>query len=314
VIAILGGGAFGTALAVALAREGADVQLWSRSGATRTGEMARLPGVPLGDRVHLTQNLDDLASADPLLLALPMQALSLFLRAHRARLDGRVLIVCCKGVDLETGLGPSGIIAAVCPQAQVAVLTGPSFAADIARGLPTALTLACRDDTLGDSLQRQLSTRTLRLYRTTDVTGAELGGALKNVIAIAAGVVIGAGFGDSARAALMTRGNAEMVRIATALGARAETLAGLSGFGDLVLTCTSVQSRNFRYGQTLGAGTTFEPGVTVEGIATAQAAATLADRLGVEAPVAAMVSALIAGRVTLSEAVDALLSRPLKQE
>ena len=313
-IAILGGGAFGTALAVALAREGADVQLWSRSGATRTGEMARLPGVPLGDRVHLTQNLDDLASADPLLLALPMQALSLFLRAHRARLDGRVLIVCCKGVDLETGLGPSGIIAAVCPQAQVAVLTGPSFAADIARGLPTALTLACRDDTLGDSLQRQLSTRTLRLYRTTDVTGAELGGALKNVIAIAAGVVIGAGFGDSARAALMTRGNAEMVRIATALGARAETLAGLSGFGDLVLTCTSVQSRNFRYGQTLGAGTTFEPGVTVEGIATAQAAATLADRLGVEAPVAAMVSALIAGRVTLSEAVDALLSRPLKQE
>jgi glycerol-3-phosphate dehydrogenase (NAD(P)+) len=167
---------------------------------------------------------------------------------------------------------------------------------------------------LGESLQRQLSTRTLRLYRTTDVTGAELGGALKNVVAIAAGVVIGAGFGDSARAALMTRGNAEMVRIAMSLGARAETLAGLSGFGDLVLTCTSAQSRNFRFGQALGAGTAFDSGVTVEGIATAQAAATLADRLGVEAPVAAMVSALVAGRVTLSQAVDALLSRPLKQE
>ena len=313
-IGVLGGGAFGTALAAVLARDGSDVRLWSRSGATPTGEMPRLPGVPLGDRVHLTRRLDDLASADPVLLALPMQALSAFLRGHRAQLDGRVLIACCKGVDLNTGLGPSGIIATFCPQAQVAVLTGPSFAADIARGLPTALTLACRDDPLGESLQRRLSTRTLRLYRTTDVTGAELGGALKNVVAIAAGVVIGAGFGDSARAALMTRGNSEMVRIAIALGARAETLAGLSGFGDLVLTCTSAQSRNFRFGQALGAGAAFEPGVTVEGIATAQAVARLAERHGLEVPVAAMVSALVAGRVTLSQAVDALLSRPLKQE
>jgi glycerol-3-phosphate dehydrogenase (NAD(P)+) len=154
----------------------------------------------------------------------------------------------------------------------------------------------------------------LRLYRTTDVTGAELGGALKNVVAIAAGVVIGAGFGDSARAALMTRGYAEMVRVAMALGAQAQTLAGLSGFGDLVLTCTSAQSRNFRFGQTLGAGTVFEPGVTVEGIATAQAVATLAGKHGFEAPVAAMVSALVAGQVTVAQAVDALLSRPLKQE
>lgn len=313
-IGVLGGGAFGTALAVALARDGSDVLLWSRSGVTPNGEMARLPGVPLGDRVHLTQSLDDLTPADPVLLVLPMQALSAFLRAHRAQLDGRVLIACCKGVDLETGLGPSGIIAAACPQARVAVLTGPSFAADIARGLPTALTLACRDDALAESLQRQLSTRTLRLYRTTDVTGAELGGALKNVVAIAAGVVIGAGFGDSARAALMTRGYAEMVRVALALGAQAQTLAGLSGFGDLVLTCTSAQSRNFRFGQTLGAGTVFEPGVTVEGIATAQAVATLAGKHGFEAPVAAMVSALVAGQVTVAQAVDALLSRPLKQE
>jgi glycerol-3-phosphate dehydrogenase (NAD(P)+) len=313
-IGVLGGGAFGTALAIALARDGTGVRLWSRSGAGRRGEMPRLPGVPLGDRVHLTQTLDDLSSADPVLLALPMQALSAFLGDQGARMDGRVLIACCKGVDLETGLGPSGIIASFCPRAKVAVLTGPSFAADIARGLPTALTLACRDDPLAESLQRQLSTRTLRLYRTKDVTGAELGRALKNVVAIAAGVVIGAGFGDSARAALMTRCYAEMVRAALALGARAETLAGLSGFGDLVLTCSSAQSRNFRFGQTLGAGITFEPGVTVEGIATAQAAARLADRLGVEAPVAAMVSALVAGSVTLSQAVDALLSRPLKQE
>ena len=313
-ISVLGGGAFGTALAVALARDGSDVLLWSRSGATPEGEMPRLPGVALGDRVHLTQSLDDLTPAEPVLLALPMQALLAFLRDHGPRLDGRVLIACCKGVDLETGLGPSGVLAAACPAARVAVLTGPSFAADIARGLPTALTLACQDDMLADSLQRRLSTRALRLYRTTDVIGAELGGALKNVVAIASGVVIGAGFGDSARAALMTRGNAEMVRIALALGARAETLAGLSGFGDLVLTCTSAQSRNFRFGLALGAGTAFAPGVTVEGIATAQAVAKLAGRHGFEVPVAAMVSALVAGRVTVSQAVDALLSRPLKQE
>jgi glycerol-3-phosphate dehydrogenase (NAD(P)+) len=314
VIGVLGGGAFGTALAVALGRGGADVRLWSRSGANPTGEMPRLPGVPLGDHVQVTSNMDGLRPADPVLLALPMQALAAFLRDHRAALDGRVLVACCKGVDLATGLGPSGVVAAACPNARVAVLTGPSFAADIARGLPTALTLACRDETLAESLQHRLSTRTLRLYRTTDVTGAELGGALKNVVAIAAGVVIGAGFGDSARAALMTRGYAEMVRVALALGARAETLSGLSGFGDLVLTCTSAQSRNFRFGQALGAGTDFDPHVTVEGIATAQAVAKLAIQHDLEAPIASMVAAVVAGRVTIPEAVDALLSRPLKQE
>ena len=313
-IGVLGGGAFGSALAIALARDGARVLLWSRSGPNRTGEMPRLPGVPLGDGVQPITSLQDLRPADPVLLALPMQALAVFLRAHQAALDGRVLVVCCKGVDLATGLGPSGVVAAVCPQARVAVLTGPSFAADIARGLPTALTLACRDETLAESLQHQLSTRSLRLYRTTDVTGAELGGALKNVVAIAAGVVIGAGFGDSARAALMTRGYAEMVRVALALGARAETLSGLSGFGDLVLTCTSAQSRNFRFGQALGAGADFDPHVTVEGVATARAVAKLAIQHDLEAPIASMVAAVVAGRVTIPEAMDALLSRPLKQE
>ena len=313
-IGVLGGGAFGSALAIALARDGARVLLWSRSGPNRAGEMPRLPGVPLGDGVQPITRLQDLRPADPVLLALPMQALSAFLRDHAPALTGRVLVACCKGVDLETGLGPSGLVAAACPAAAVAVLTGPSFAADIARGLPTALTLACRDDGLAQVLQRQLSTRTLRLYRTTDVTGAELGGALKNVVAIAAGVVIGAGFGDSARAALMTRGYAEMVRVALALGARAETLSGLSGFGDLVLTCTSAQSRNFRFGQAFGAGTAFDPGVTVEGIATAQAVVKLADRHDLEVPVASMVAAVVAGQVTIPQAVDALLSRPLKQE
>jgi glycerol-3-phosphate dehydrogenase (NAD(P)+) len=208
--------------------------------------------------------------------------------------------------------GPVALIEAHRPGAQAAMLTGPSFAADIARGLPTALTLATSTD--GAALQDLLSTATLRLYRTDDVIGAELGGALKNVIAIAAGTVIGAGLGDSARAALMTRGYAEMVRLATALGARPETLAGLSGLGDLVLTCTSDQSRNFRYGRALGRGESFDPTVTVEGVATAEAVVRLAGSVGIDTPVTAMVNALALGRIALNDAIGQLMRRPLKQE
>jgi glycerol-3-phosphate dehydrogenase (NAD(P)+) len=228
-------------------------------------------------------------------------------------IDGRQpLVACCKGVDLSSLRGPVALIEDRRPGAAVAILTGPSFAADIARGLPTALTLATRGN--GAALQAVLSTPTLRLYRTDDTLGAELGGALKNVIAIAAGVVIGAGLGDSARAALMTRGYAEMVRLALSLGARAETLAGLSGFGDLVLTCTSAQSRNFRYGCALGRGEGFDPKVTVEGVATACAVARLAGEKRIEMPVTAMVDALASGHTSLNDAIGQLMSRPLKQE
>ncbi|TAG17874.1 MAG: NAD(P)H-dependent glycerol-3-phosphate dehydrogenase, partial [Rhodobacterales bacterium] len=207
--------------------------------------------------------------------------------------------------------GPVALIEDRRPGAMAAILTGPSFATDIARGLPTALTLAMAE---GEALQEALSTPTLRLYRTDDVRGAELGGALKNVIAIAAGTVIGAGLGDSARAALMTRGYAEMVRLAMALGARPETLAGLSGLGDLVLTCTSTQSRNFRYGLALGRAEGFDPAVTVEGVATAHAVRQLAGGLGVDMPVTAMVDALALGQITLNDAIGQLMLRPLKQE
>jgi glycerol-3-phosphate dehydrogenase (NAD(P)+) len=195
------------------------------------------------------------------------------------------------------------------------VLTGPSFAADIARGLPTALTLACAEEAAGATLQEALSTPTLRLYRTTDVTGAELGGALKNVVAIGAGIVMGAGLGDSARAALMTRGYAEMVRFATRMGARAETLAGLSGFGDLVLTCTSAQSRNFTHGLALGAGRA-PAAATVEGLATAQAVMRQAIRfaLAAQMPVTQMVAAVTTGRASVAQAVQTLMTRPLKEE
>ena len=195
-----------------------------------------------------------------------------------------------------------------------AILTGPSFAADIAVGLPTALTLACGNEALGTQLQDALSTSTFRLYRSADPLGAELGGALKNVVAIACGACIGAGLGDSARAALMTRGFAEMQRLAARLGADAATLAGLSGLGDLALTCTSDLSRNYRFGRTLGEGGPAADGTTVEGRHTARAVARLADRLGEDLPVMMAVDALVDGRLTVAETLETLLARPLRAE
>jgi glycerol-3-phosphate dehydrogenase (NAD(P)+) len=317
-IAVIGSGAFGTALAIAFAQAGRPVLLWARDtdhadqmAATRRNEK-RLPGAALPDSIEITAIMPETAEA--VLLAMPMQALARGLPGMAEALDGLPLVACCKGIDLATGRGATALIKDACPRSTAAVLTGPSFAADIARGLPTALTLACADDTAGDILQQLLSTLTLRIYRTTDVAGAEIGGALKNVIAIASGIVIGAGLGDSARAALMTRGYAEMVRAAQALGARAETLAGLSGLGDLVLTCTSDQSRNFRYGRALGMAQAFDPTVTVEGIATAQAMTKLALKHGLDLPITAMVGALTTGQIGLQQAIQALMSRPLKQE
>lgn len=313
-IGVVGAGAFGTALAVSLAREGRAVALWARSAGDAATMQAqrvnarRLPGVALPEGIGVTAELADLAGAEAILLALPMQALGGFLQENR--LSAPDLVACCKGIDLTTLTGPAALIRRLVPGARVSILTGPSFAADLARGLPTALTLAGGDE----ALQRLLSSGSLRVYRTDDVTGAELGGALKNVIAIAAGVVIGAGLGESARAALMTRGYAEMARLALSLGARAETLAGLSGFGDLVLTCTSGQSRNFSFGRALGAGQDFDPAVTVEGAATARAVALLARQSGIEMPLTTMIASLIAGETTLSQAITALMSRPLKQE
>lgn len=316
-IGIAGAGAFGTALAVALARGGREVRLWARDAeqVLRMRETGRndpaLPGVDLPKYVSVHAEIGEICHGDALLLALPMQALGGALDAW-PQIDSRQpLVACCKGVDLTTLRGPVAVIEARRPGAQAAILTGPSFAADIARGLPTALTLATKD---GEALQELLSTPTLRIYRTDDVIGAELGGALKNVIAIAAGTVIGAGLGDSARAALMTRGYAEMVRLAEALGARAETLAGLSGFGDLVLTCTSTQSRNFRFGCALGKGEVFDPKVTVEGVTTARAVVRLAATLQIDMPVTAMVDALASQRIALNDAIGQLMSRPLKQE
>ncbi|PYG30980.1 NAD(P)H-dependent glycerol-3-phosphate dehydrogenase [Pelagimonas varians] len=314
-ISILGAGAFGTALAISLAQNG-PVTLWARdvSAMLETRESPRLPGLKIPDAVHIVSDLDVALEADTILLSIPMQRLSGLMDRIDTPLADKTLVACCKGVDLRTGLGPTGILQAAKPDASVAILTGPSFAADIARGLPTALTLACAVDAVGKRVQHQLSTPSLRLYRSTDVVGAELGGALKNVMAIACGAAIGAGLGDSARAALMTRGFAEMTRFAAAQGARPETMAGLSGLGDLALTCTSDLSRNYQLGLALGRKEIFDPSVTVEGAATAQAMDRIAIDTGLSLPICHAVAALTQGRVTVDDVMAQLLSRPLKEE
>ena len=314
-VAILGAGAFGTALACALG----DAMLWCRDAEQAAAlqnlreNNAKLPGVPLPDGVIVTSDLT-LVKAKTVLLAIPMQQTRPFLKQHGAALGDCTLVACSKGIDLELMIGPVGVIKSVLPQARTALLTGPSFADDIARGLPTALTLACANKTLGMELQELLSTPNLRLYRNSDVIGAELGGALKNVIAIAAGITVGAGLGESARAALMARGYAEMQRLALSLGAQPDTLAGLSGLGDLILTCGSEKSRNFRYGLALGRDEVFDSSTTVEGAATARAVATLAKSRDLDMPITCMVAALVKGLITLPEALAALLARPLTEE
>lgn len=318
-IGIAGGGAFGTALAVALALDGNDVQLWARSadavaGMQKTRKNPKLPGVDLPEKIALSAVLDPLFNCDTILLAVPAQTLPDFLKTHKDQLTGKTLVACCKGIDLARMTGPASTIRDLVPDAMPAMLTGPSFAADIARGLPTALTLACADDAFGAMLQTALSTTSLRIYRTTDTIGAELGGALKNVMAIASGVAIGANLGESARAALITRGFPEMQRLALALGAQPDTLSGLSGFGDLVLTCTSDQSRNYRYGLALGRGTDFDQNTTVEGAATARAVRKLAKELDIDMPICAVVADLTEGKTDVATALNTLLSRPLKEE
>lgn len=318
-IAVIGAGAFGTALAVSLARNG-PVVLWARDagqvrGIQASGENAqRLPGVALPQEITVSADIETVLQADTVLLSVPAQKLRDFLETYGDTLRGKQLVTCCKGMERGTGLRPTQVVAEHVPDAIPATLTGPSFAQDIARGLPTALTLACADETAGERLQARLTTPNIRLYRTTDVIGAELGGALKNVIAIACGVAIGAGLGESARAALMTRGFAELVKVAENYGAKAETLAGLSGFGDLVLTCTSEQSRNYRFGQSIGAGETFDSGVTVEGAATAQALAEMAQAAGLDLPITRVVTGLVSRELNVRDAMDMLLQRPLKEE
>ncbi|MCC6000993.1 MAG: NAD(P)-dependent glycerol-3-phosphate dehydrogenase [Pararhodobacter sp.] len=319
-IGVIGAGAFGTALAIAHARAGHRVTLWARNpeqAATMNSarcNASRLPGVALPDGVAVTADFDRaVQDAAVLLLSVPTQALRGLVQEHAALLQDRVLVACSKGVERGSGLLPTQVIESVLPDARTAVLTGPSFAADVADGKPTALTLASQMPDAA-ALQERLATPSLRLYLSDDVPGAQLGGALKNVIAIAAGITIGAGLGESARAALMTRGFAEIVRLAEARGADPATLWGLSGFGDMVLTCTSEKSRNYRHGVALGSGQAPDEGQTVEGVMTAHAIVEATERAADILPVSAMVSAFLRNAVSLNEAVSLLLSRPLRHE
>ncbi len=318
-VSVLGSGAFGTALAISLAGNG-PVTLWARDAEHAQRMQAsgqnstRLPGVDLPPQITVTEDIGVAAAADVALLAVPMQKLRDALERHGHTLSGKPLVACCKGIELTTGLGPISVVQQVVPTARPALLTGPSFADDIARGLPTALTLACADEALCEALQNDLTTANLRLYRTIDTVGAELGGALKNVMAIACGAAIGAGLGDSARAALMTRGFAEMQRFACMRGAQADTLMGLSGLGDLVLTCSSELSRNYRFGLSLGLNQAFDSTTTVEGVATARAVADIAKSEGLEMPISTIVAELSGGEINVNSAIDILLNRPLKEE
>jgi glycerol-3-phosphate dehydrogenase (NAD(P)+) len=318
-ITVLGAGAFGTALAIAISRE-TDVVLWGRDAA-HVAEMQasrqnakRLPDALFPTQLTVTDDLDVACRNDVILLAVPMQKLAGFVQSHRQILSSKTLVACCKGVDQSSGLGPAETIAKHVPDAQSAILTGPSFAADIAKGLPTALTLACADEDVGEALQQAISTPALRLYRTTDTTGAALGGAFKNVIAIACGVAMGADLGESARAALMTRGFAEMTRLAQSRGGLTATLVGLSGFGDLTLTCTSTQSRNYQLGLALGAGQEFDDRITVEGAATARALRDVAIAQNIDLPITVTIAAILDKTLDVRAAMAALLSRPLKEE
>ncbi len=308
-IIVAGAGAFGTALAVALERP---VTLTGRNmePVIATRRSPRLPDVTLPDRLTLEAN-PDVGADDVLLAAIPMQGMDSYLAGLKTA--PRAAIACCKGIELKSTRGPTAVIKdrLGCPSA---VLTGPSFASDISVGKPTALTLACEDAALGQELQGMLSSDTLRLYLSDDPLGAELGGALKNVVAIACGICMGAGLGESARAALMTRGMAETHRLALKLGAKPETLYGLAGFGDLALTCTSPQSRNYAFGYALGAGDPPAEGKTVEGRATAQATLDLAAAHGLDMPITQVVADIVGEKITLRQALDALLRRPLTSE
>lgn len=324
VIGVAGAGAWGTALANAAAIAGNDVVLWMRSSeqvaalaATRMNQRF-LPGVPLLDQIRPTAHLADLASARAVLLVTPAQSTREMALALAAVLPPETpLVLCAKGIERGSGAFLCDVVEEVRPGSPVAVLSGPSFAHDVARGLPTAVTLACRDAALSEELATALSGPTLRVYHQRDLRGAEIGGAAKNVLAIACGAVAGRGLGESAKAALIARGFAELLRFARAYGGEAETLMGLSGLGDLVLTCSSVQSRNFAFGMRLGQGLSAQEaagGKLVEGVETASALVALARAKNVDMPIAAAVEQVLSGAWTLDEAVDALMNRPIKSE
>ena len=322
-LGVIGGGAWGTAMAQVIASDGSDVLLWAREtevveavNATHSNPLF-LPVIPLSPKIRATGSLADLADCDALVIVVPAQ----FLRSVLAELPAgnAPLILCAKGIEAGTQLLMSEVAAEVRPASPIAVLSGPTFAHEVAAGQPTAITLACADAGLGRALAARLARPVFRPYSSDDVVGAEIGGAVKNVLAIACGVVEGAGLGQNARAALISRGFAEMVRFGLARGARIETLTGLAGLGDLVLTFSSTSSRNFSLGKGLGEGVPAsellaDRRTVAEGASTAPVLAEAAKAAGVEMPIVAAVNALLAGEASVRAVVDQLLARPLRAE
>jgi len=323
---VIGGGAWGTALAQVCARAGREVTLWAREPEvveavnTKHENSLFLAGIPLDPLIRATSDLDDLADSDLVLSVAPAQhtraTLSAFAASARA---GLPILLCSKGVEQGSLKLMTQVLAETVPQAQAAVLSGPSFAGEVARGLPTAVTLACPAEGCAEDLAEAIATPTFRPYFATDMIGAEAGGAVKNVLAIACGIVEGRGLGRSAHAALITRGFSELTRLAIALGGEAETVAGLCGLGDLVLTCSSPQSRNMSVGLALGRGQTLDEALAgklsvAEGVASAPAVRELAAKLGVETPICEAIAAILAGEAGVDEAIRGLLSRPLREE
>lgn len=322
-IGIVGAGAWGTALANTIASKSRPVVLYARDPAianemkkSRTNA-ARLPGIALNAEVIPTDSIAEAADTDVILFAVPTQSLREIAATIAPALRHSVPVVACaKGIERGSGKFVTEILAETIPLARPAILSGPSFASDVGRGLPTAVTLAAPEEELAADLAEALSSQSFRLYHSTDVRGVEIGGAAKNVLAIAAGIVLGRGLGASAQAALITRGFAEIARLGRAYNVKPETLMGLSGLGDLILTCSSPQSRNFAFGFAIGKGESADThrGPLAEGAFTAPVLAEIARKKEVEMPIINAVQAVLAGRVNVDTAILALLSRPLKGE
>lgn len=323
---VIGAGAWGTALAQVCARAGLSVTLQARevevvaSIAAQRENTLFLPGIVLEPQIVAVADMAGLVDCDLILAVAPAQHLRSALKALAPHLRAGVpVVLCAKGVEQGTLKLMTQVAEETLPGAPLAVLSGPSFAGEVARSLPTAVTLACEDEALGRAIAEAIATPTFRPYLAADMIGAEAGGAVKNVLAIACGIVEGKGLGRSAHAALITRGFAELTRLAVALGAKAETVAGLCGLGDLVLTCSSPQSRNMSVGLALGGGMTLSEALAgklsvAEGVASAPAVRDLAARLNVEMPICQAVAAILAGEAEVDAAIAGLLSRPLKSE
>lgn len=325
-IGVIGAGAWGTALAQVFAKGGRDTTIWAREAEVIESinnsheNTMFLPDVALNENLKATGSLEDIAQKDIILVVTPAQFTRAMLIELKALIPaGKPVVICSKGVELDTGLLLSRVAEEVLPEATLAILTGPTFASEVARGLPCAVTIAVKTREIGQQIQDALGVKGFRPYITTDIIGAELGGAIKNVIAIACGIIEGRQLGESARAALVTRGAAEISRLAIAMGGQKETLLGMCGIGDLMLTCSSMQSRNFSLGVALGQGESLNQilesrKAVTEGVHTAKAALALAKRNAVDMPITEAVNKCLNEGVSIEDAIEHMLNRPFKYE